>query len=72
MDERRCGTCRWCERWDAEDGILHDPWADVEEPMGHDLRETLGICGMEGERPIAVYLDGAMPCGGDFWERRNA
>ena len=70
MDERRCGTCRRCERWDAEDGILHDPWAEVAEPLRSELRRECGICDMEGERPIAVRLDWDMPCGGDFWEVR--
>lgn len=72
MDERRCGTCRQCERYDVETGALYDPWGELDELLRSRLHETLGICDMEGECPIAVYLDGTMPCGGDFWERGRA
>lgn len=65
-----CGTCGRCVK-SLRTEPASDPWANIVSAIVRlHISERYGICGMQGELPIAVPLQGPMECHGDFWEPR--
>ena len=71
---KTCGNCAHCARYAKGCAWSFDPFQWVGD--GGQRRELYGICEQPGEQPVEVLLsaigEDTQPCGGDFWERRNA